>query len=784
MGAFDNHTNTIASTRLKDGPILASDQDWINAWQVNRTGEQKFHPVAPNILQTGAQTSESLFYQFLLQGNENNKTNFDRTKVRKLEQERYNLGKTQCVANSNEYSIWKNEHPEGGMPFGCPGLKRASEGGYAAGEFDIIENWLKKGAPGPNPQALAAHAMPKDPVTISKWESYLNNPSIKQKLVSRYLYEHLFRARIAFDTVPGEFYEIVRASNAPGQFPVAEIVTEVPNDAPGNNPNSVFYYRLRKMTDLITIKDHLVWEANDRILDRIQYLFNNEQPQWTAATLPDYSSRNPFLYFEQIPASIRYKFLMDNSKFILENLVRSPVCTGSYATFAMDDNFWVWFLKPDADATAQDSGPAAFSTADWDTVNDGYRVNTDFIRGEYSLIKHNEEYLTITEKKTRQIRPNGFRVDDVWDGSCLFDTKTCAPGKNRNAWLTALRHETNGSVIFGGEGGAPMSMFLYNFSNFERNFYSLSLNFKEWGGTNHKLLSWRDFMHSRIEAQDRFLSFLPEQQRTDVRRDWSSGMLGEVGVAIYPDRSLGKEQGWKEVRKSFLRLLPTSYFEENILAGVRSGDPVFASINAPDARSTFLSSLDIFVQQRFQDYVGGPSAINSLQKTNNIPQKASTREELEAIMNSVTIRYGFFNSRLPSVSYVRIMPQGWIYSIIANRRYGARNFLTDTLWARKGQTDRDYATIYRGIVGDYPNIFFDIPLEKANEFFNGLLTIQTDTDWLALRSRFMVPKNSDAFWQTVDWYHNWIAQNMPVTGGIFDLREYDNWEIPPESTGN
>jgi Fatty acid cis/trans isomerase (CTI) len=153
-------------------------------------------------------------------------------------------------------------------------------------------------------------------------------------------------------------------------------------------------------------------------------------------------------------------------------------------------------------------------------------------------------------------------------------------------------------------------------------------------------------------------------------------------------------------------------------------------------------------------------------------------------MKQVTQRQGFFNSRIASISYLRIVPQNWVYSLVPHRRYAARNFLSDYVWARRGQSGRDYASIYRGIVGDYPNAFFEIPLAKAHEFFQRLAAVSTDSDWLALRQEFLVAKNGENFWSTVDFYHRWMAANDPVGAGIFDLRDYDTWEIPPESSGH
>ncbi len=559
-------------------------------------------------------------------------------------------------------------------------------------------------------------------------------------------------------------------------------MTALPNDRPPLDAmGRTIVYRLRKMTDLITVKDHIVWHANAATLERIRFLFDQEEPRWTLKSLPDYSNKNPFLYFQEIPPSIRYKFLLDNTKYIIDNFVRSPVCIGSKATFAMDDYVWAWFVRPEADPTAQDSGPAAFTADDWDKVNDGYRVDRGVVLGEYALLKTNDQYLTRQELKLRTLRPSGMLVDDVWDGSCLFHAATCK-GKNPNAWITALRHETNASVVFGGEGGNPLAIYLYNYSNFERMYYSLSFNYKMWGSLKHKVLTWRDFMHARIEAQDRCGSMLPQAARVRLRDDLNGRSLGEIGVTVFPDRSMGKEFGLAEVRKrifDFFDIAP----EFNMLVGVRPGAADLGFVRDLGGREAFLGAVGYVQSKRFAGWQLPPSQINSGNKTDGVPASPQGREQVEAAMKQVTQRYGFFNSRIPSVSYLRIVPHNLVYTLLSHRRYAARNFLSDSVWARRGQSDRDYSSVYRGIVGDYPNAFFEIPQERVQEFFTRLAKVSSDAEWLALRREFLVGKNSDNFWKSTDFYHSWMAQNEPVEGGILDLREYDNWEIPPESSG-
>ena len=126
------------------------------------------------------------------------------------------------------------------MPYALPGLTDK--------ERETIVDWLRQGA------HITPAAPPSDEAArlIGQWEEFLNGASLKEKLMSRYLYEHLFQGHIHFESrPPREFYRLVRSSTPPGK-PVVEISTVRPYDDPGV---VTFYYRLRKIEATIAAKN-------------------------------------------------------------------------------------------------------------------------------------------------------------------------------------------------------------------------------------------------------------------------------------------------------------------------------------------------------------------------------------------------------------------------------------------------------------------------------------------------------------------------------------------------
>lgn len=97
------------------------------------------------------------------------------------------LNHNYICATIEEYDQYKDKYPLWGMPYALPGLTDE--------EHKTLVDWTVQGG----------LAEPEDPVSpeaaavISDWETFLNGTSLKERLMSRYLYEHLFIGRLHFD---------------------------------------------------------------------------------------------------------------------------------------------------------------------------------------------------------------------------------------------------------------------------------------------------------------------------------------------------------------------------------------------------------------------------------------------------------------------------------------------------------------------------------------------------------------------------------------------------------
>jgi len=149
---------------------------------------------------------------------------------------------------------------------------------------------------------------------VRDWEAFLNGSSPREKLMARYLYEHLFLAHLYFtsDTASRHpaFFRVVR-SHTQCEAGIDEIATRRPNDDPGPGD---FHYCLRRLEGTIVEKTHIPYDLSAQKLEQIRRTFL--EPQWKVKKLPDYSEEtagNPLVTFADIPVRVRYQFLLDDA---------------------------------------------------------------------------------------------------------------------------------------------------------------------------------------------------------------------------------------------------------------------------------------------------------------------------------------------------------------------------------------------------------------------------------------------------------------------------------------
>jgi len=229
------------STRLKaaDPTRLFIDATDTEGWR-----KKDFYPVLNERIDTGAANLDNSILAKLIDLKRHNPqpTSGKLGKDYDLKFDR----ELQCTT-IEEFPKYQHDYPQWGMPYAMPGLSLKEE--------NTLKKWLQESS-----KVEPLPPLPSQTVqAVAQWENYFNGATLKQQLIFRYIYEHLFIGHIHFKDHPdNEFFMLVRSKTAPGHS-VEELKTALPYD----DPDGKFYYRLRPITETIVDKTHFVYELSD-----------------------------------------------------------------------------------------------------------------------------------------------------------------------------------------------------------------------------------------------------------------------------------------------------------------------------------------------------------------------------------------------------------------------------------------------------------------------------------------------------------------------------------------
>ena len=632
------------------------------------------------------------------------------------------LDRVQTCPTLDEFDDYAAKHPKGGMPYAMPNLDR--------GEHTTLVHWLAQGAPMPDDKAPSKVAAKQ----IEQWETFLNGSSNKEKLVARYLYEHLFQAHLHFDgTENREFYRLVRSSTAPGK-PV-EII---PTRRPYGDATSSVYYRLVRHQGSIVAKTHMVYELSKKRMQRYKELFIDVQ--YEVARLPSYEpavASNPIKTFAAIPVKSRYKFLLDESRFFIEGFIKGPVCRGQVALNVIEDQFWVVFFDPDA--------PIKSLNDDFLNQVADYLASPTELEDNFKLLRSQKYYRKLIRKYThnRDDAIAGFDPLDIKD-AMRFIWK--GNGENPNAALTIFRHMDSASVNFGFIGDYPETAWVIDYSLLERIHYLLVAGYDVYGNLGHQLNTrlYMDFLRS--EGEDHFLAHLPVEQRKAIRDEWYQGIRksnkGDVGEA---------DQLW--LNKEFVK-------------GYKTDD------------------VQLELYQHLEEYLGQLAGdgdyINRCTDDKCRPKVKPDILRVDKAMQKAAKMDGVIVQVLPNIAFVRVRMGGkpeedLAYSMINNKAY---NNVTSMFASEEPIEARDYEedtqTVVRWLEGTYPEFFYVVELDDIDRFVEEYNAIENRQHYEEFVAHYGQRRTSEDFWKHADWFNQQYAREQPILSGIFDLNRYQN----------
>ncbi|MBW4935104.1 fatty acid cis/trans isomerase [Marinobacter sp. F4206] len=627
----------------------------------------------------------------------------------------------QCVSNEN-FSDYAADHPYEGMPLAVADL--------TDDEYATLTGWLNQGA-AISPLVIETSA--REQADIDRWESWLNGDSRRQKLLSRWLYEHLYLAHLYFRDAGADtrFFELVRSHTAPGQ-PVEIIATRRPNDA----PDGPLYYRLRPVTGSIVHKRHITFAFGPEQFERTRNLF--EATDWQAQSLPDYSpaSRaNPFATFAAIPAKARYQFMLDNAEYFTRTFIRGPVCRGQIATDVIRDHFWAVFHDPEDDLFITDQDYRQSVTSLLALPGQG----TDLLDLGENWFRYKDKrnrYTKLRNEAYRNAYPEGASLGQIWDGD----------GNNTNALLTIFRHHDNASVQRGLIGQVPLTSWWMDYPLFERTYYQLVVNFDVFGTVAHQAQTRLYFDLIRNGGEQNYLRLIPPGERNRVLQRWYQGT-----------GNLKLDFSYASMENTAPSQVPYATSAHNEELGARlllefhqlnaeRDDP----INRCGGSDCGRKDQPEWIQQADQ----------------HLSVLAATRAEFLP-----AIRY------LPDVTFLRVWnEQGdrTVYTLIRDRAHSNVAFMFGE--DLRYQPDKDRLTVYPGIIGSYPNFMFDVPASQLELFTSQLQALKAEEQerFDRIVSLWGVRRTHPEFWDTLHDITRWQREHQPLQAGIFDINRFNN----------
>ena len=633
-----------------------------------------------------------------------------------------------CPETLSEVSEYQDKHPNHGMPYGFPSLSEE--------EYGVIMQWLAQGGNGPTvtQQWELEKPLEKDQLAINKWEIFLNQSDAKHVMTARYLYEHYFLAHINFSSEPDAFYSLIRSST-PAPLKPQTLKTLRPYDKPEVD---TFYYRFLKIHSTIVHKTHMVVKFDKQEFQRVNELFINtkwlEKPHVMGYD-EEYNS-NAFIVYAQIPPVSRYKFMLDHNEYLVRTFIRGPICKGNIALSVIRDHFWLIFQDPEYDIGVN---LPEFLTEQSDNLRLPVEEGSGMLSFWFLSDKYRARYKSYYDAKMEKIvqfYPDGMPIESIWKGRRASDSPA----------LTAYRHFDSGSILKGVYGKLPKTIWLIDYAQFERIYYTLVAGFDVYGTVSHQMEVRRYMDFLRLEGELNYLSYLPKASRPTLLESFYQGK----GVAKDIEDEAGYtakiraqyEYKTKNVKQEFIEHLVDNHF-------LKESNIHFDKIN--------YFRMD--------------------EKAPELPRVYKSKKDLFQGLRSLTAEgSGFIKYMVGTgvnLAYIRVrMKDGTDLrgSFIVNRWHDNVN---SAFREKKSlNPSKDSLDILEGSIGSYPNVFFDVKEEELPDFFDMVKNFQENERYYAKARKYAISRSNENFWDYFDWFQEEFEKDEPLEAGLYDLNRY------------
>ena len=133
-------------------------------------------------------------------------------------------------------------------------------------------------------------------------------------------------------------------------------------------------------------------------------------------------------------------------------------------------------------------------------------------------------------------------------------------------------------------------------------------------------------------------------------------------------------------------------------------------------------------------------------------------------------------SLMPEVAFVEVLQKdnsANVFTILHNDGYSNNAQIFKE--SERRIPEEDYLSVVKGFIGAYPNVFFQLPEEKLEQFVDEIIAMRNEKDYADLVTAYGVRRtNASLFWPLSDRLNAHYRESQPIEAGLFDLNRYEN----------
>jgi hypothetical protein len=235
-----------------------------------------------------------------------------------------------------------------------------------------------------------------------------------------------------------------------------------------------------------------------------------------------------------------------------------------------------------------------------------------------------------------------------------------------------------------------------------------------------------------------------------------------------------------EGEAAFLKFFPNEYAREQLEFWYRGEESqvetYLAELNKRDFETSAITYKTTNPKKEFFEKYRAMlgSHVTAIDVINTKPKIVAKADYQRSLQKLSDIK-GLTLEHIPEQSLMRLSLDNGEYrliSLIRNRSHTnvSHLFGEQNRFVPEEQT----LSVIDGVVGTYPNIFFDVKEADLNEFVDLLSMVKSEQDYASVLKLFGVRRTNKDFWRFSDSIHQIYMQASPIEAGLLDFNRLEN----------